>query len=93
MATLIAGSSAIAGTPLLGDWRSTTFIVSACALGAAIAAGIHKQVAPPERLLESSECAVKLRNLVVETISETYELEAVSEAYQHILSEFTQIDG
>ncbi|MGJ3248687.1 MAG: hypothetical protein ACFE0I_21750 [Elainellaceae cyanobacterium] len=91
--TLITGGSALTGDPFLGNWRLTTSIVSACTLGAAIAAGLHSQTASPGRLLESSECVAKLQDLTIETIPETYDLEAVSEAYRHILSEFIQVDG
>lgn len=90
--TLITGGSALTGDPLLGNWRLTTSAVSACALGAAIAVGLHNQTASPERLLESSECVAKLQNLKIETIPENYDLEAVSEVYQHILTEFAWLN-
>ena len=92
VATLVAGASAISGNPVLGNWRLTTSIASFCTLGAAIAAGIRKQTASPERLLESGECVAKLRDLKIETIPEAYDLEAVNEAYRHILAEFARVD-
>ena len=91
-ATVIAGGSAIMDDPILGNWRFTASIFSLCTLGAMIVAAIHKQVASPELLLESSECIAKLRDLNIETIPETYELDMVSAAYQHIRSEFARID-
>ena len=91
-ATLIVGGSAIIDDPLLGNWRFTASIASFCTLGAAIAAGIRKQIASPELLLESGECVAKLRDLKIETIPEAYDLEAVNEAYRYILAEFAQVD-
>ncbi|MBE9100259.1 hypothetical protein [Vacuolonema iberomarrocanum] len=81
IATFIAGESAIAGEPILGSWRFTATLASVCTLSATIVAGVHKQVASPDLLLEASECAAKLKALKIETIPETYELEPVSDAY------------
>ena len=92
IATFIAGESAIAGEPIFGSWRFTATLASVCTLSATIVAGVRKQVASPELLLEASECTAKLKALKIETIPETYELEPVSDAYQHILSEFTRVD-
>ncbi|MGB7442756.1 MAG: hypothetical protein WA919_16955 [Coleofasciculaceae cyanobacterium] len=92
VATFIAGESAIAGEPIVGNWRFTTTIASVCTLGATITAGVHKQLASPDLLLESSECVAKLKALKVETISPSSELGVVSKAYQKILSDFSRID-
>ncbi|MBE7385440.1 MAG: hypothetical protein F6J95_029080 [Leptolyngbya sp. SIO1E4] len=92
IATFIAGESAISGEPIMGNWRFTAMMASVCTLGATLAAGIHKQIASPDQLLETSECAAKLKVLKIETISEDYELDAVNAEYQHILSEFARVD-
>ena len=92
IATFIAGESAIADKPLVGSWRLTTTIASVCTLGATVAAGVHKQSASAERLLEASECAAKLKALKVDTISENYELDTVSGEYRRIIAEFSRVD-
>ncbi|HEY9664576.1 MAG TPA: hypothetical protein V6C65_39550 [Allocoleopsis sp.] len=91
-ATLIAGQSAIADNPLIGNWRTTTTIASVITLSATIVGGIQKQLAAPDFLVEASECVAKLKALKVETISPTYEVEPVSEEYQQILSDFSKVD-
>ena len=92
VATFIAGESAIAGEPIMGNWRVTTTVASLCTLGATVTAGIHKQVAPTDLLIESSECAAKLKALSIETIPVMYEVADVSEAYRQLLSEFSRVD-
>ncbi|MEO0758439.1 MAG: hypothetical protein AAFY78_16385 [Cyanobacteria bacterium J06648_16] len=92
IATFIAGESAIAGEPLMGNWRLTTTVASVCTLGATISASVHKQVVSPDLLIETSECAAKLRALKIETLSSTYPIEAVRDEYQHILSEFSRVE-
>lgn len=92
VATFIAGESAIANEPLMGNWRFTTTVASLCTLSATVVAGVHKQVAPTDLIIESSECAAKLKALRIETIPAVYELEEVSSAYQDLLSEFSRVD-
>ncbi|MGD1941741.1 MAG: hypothetical protein ACFB0G_10550 [Leptolyngbyaceae cyanobacterium] len=92
VATFIAGESAVTGEPFLGNWRLTTMVASVCTLSATAITGIQKQIASPEQLLETSECAAKLKALKVETISANYELEPVSDIYQGIISEFPGVD-
>lgn len=92
VATFIAGESAIANEPIMGNWRVTTTVASLCTLGATVTAGIQKQVAPTDLLIESSECAAKLKALSIETIPEMYEVADVSEAYRRLLAEFSRVD-
>lgn len=92
IATFIAGESAISGTPLMGGWRLTTTVASVCTLGATLSAGIQRQVASPELLIETSECAAKLKSLKIETLSPTYPVEDVRDTYQSILSEFSRVE-
>lgn len=61
-------------------------------LGATLAAGIQKQIAAPDLLNEASECVAKLKALKVETVTNTYEIEQVSDEYQQILADFSKID-
>ncbi len=68
IATFIAGQSAIADEPMLGNWRLTTTVASLCTLGATVATGIHKQVVPTDLIVESSECTAQLKVLRIETI-------------------------
>lgn len=68
VATFIAGQSAIADEPMLGNWRFTTTIASLCTLGATISTGVHKQVVPTDLLVETSECTAQLKVLSIETI-------------------------
>ncbi|MEO1620172.1 MAG: hypothetical protein AAFU53_03965 [Cyanobacteria bacterium J06632_3] len=92
IATFIAGEAAISGTPMVGGWRVTTTIASVCTLGATLSAGIHKQVASPELLIETSECAAKLKSLKIETLASSYPVEEVRDTYQNILSEFSRVE-
>ena len=91
-ATFIAGESAIAGEPMLGNWRFTTTIASLCTLGATVATGIHKQIVPTELIVETSECAAQLRVLKIETIPATYDVETVTDNYQRLISEFSRVE-
>ena len=92
IATFVAGESAVTGEPLLGNWRLTTMVASVSTLSATAITGIQKQIASPEPLLETSECAAKLKALKVETISANYELEPVSDIYQGMIAEFPSVD-
>ena len=92
LATFIAGESVIANDPIVGNWRFTTTVASLCTLGATVTTGIQKQVAPTDLLIESSECAAKLKALSIETIPATYEVSDVSETYQRLLAEFASVE-
>ncbi|MEM6450369.1 MAG: hypothetical protein AAF703_08655 [Cyanobacteria bacterium P01_D01_bin.105] len=92
LATFIAGESAIANEPIMGNWRFTTTVASLCTLGATVTTGIQKQVAPTDLLIESSECAAKLKALSIETIPAMYEVSDVSETYQRLLAEFASVE-
>lgn len=92
LATFIAGQSAVSKDPLIGTWKSTTTVASLLALSATVATGIHKQVASPDVLAETSECVAKLKALKVEIVTPTYSLEAVSAEYRQILANFSQVD-
>ena len=92
IATFVAGESAVTGEPLFGNWRLTTMIASVSTLSATAITGIQKQIASPEQLLETSECAAKLKALKVETIAADYELDLVTDTYQGIISEFPSVD-
>jgi hypothetical protein len=41
---------------------------------------------------EVGQCVAQLKALKIETLSAYYELEAVSDAYQKILTEFSRVD-
>ena len=92
IATFIAGESAIAGEPMLGNWRFTTTIASVCTLGATVATGIHKQVVPTDLLVETSECTAQLKALHIETIPAVYDVETVTDNYQRLIAEFSRVD-
>ena len=92
VATFIAGESAIAGEPALGNWRFTTTIASLCTLSATVAAGVHKQVVPTELIIETSECTAQLKVLSIETIPAVYDVEAVTDSYQRLIAEFSRVD-
>ena len=92
IATFIAGESAIAGEPIMGDWRFTTTIASLCTLSATVATGIHKQVVPTDLIVESSECTAQLKVLHVETIPDFYDVETVRDNYQRLIAEFSRVD-
>lgn len=92
IATFITGQSALAGDPIVGNWRFTATLASVCTLGATVAAGIHKQVVPTDLVIESSECVAQLKALTIETIPNVYDLEAVRDTYQHLIAEFSSID-
>ena len=92
IATFIAGESAISGTPLMGGWRFTTTVASVCTLGATLSAGIQKQVVSPELLIETSECAARLKSLKIETLAPAYSMDEVRDTYQSILSEFARVE-
>lgn len=92
IATFIAGESAIAGEPMLGNWRFTTTIASLCTLGATVSTGVHKQVVPTDLLIETSECTVQLKVLAIETIPADYDVEVVTDSYQRLISEFSRVD-
>lgn len=92
VATFIAGQSAIADEPMLGDWRFTTTIASLCTLGATISTGVHKQVVPTDLLVETSECTAQLKVLSIETIPAVYDVEAVTDNYQRLIAEFSRVD-
>ncbi|MEL6351643.1 MAG: hypothetical protein AAFR58_07755 [Cyanobacteria bacterium J06627_28] len=91
-ATFIAGESAIAGEPMIGNWRFTTTIASLCTLGATVTTGIHKQIVPTDLIVETSECAAQLRVLKIETIPAVYDVETVTDDYQRLISEFARVD-
>ncbi|MEO1386976.1 MAG: hypothetical protein AAFV85_06305 [Cyanobacteria bacterium J06634_6] len=92
IATFIAGQSAIADEPMLGNWRFTTTIASLCTLGATISTGVHKQVVPTDLLVETSECTAQLKVLSIETIPAVYDVEAVTDNYQRLIAEFSRVD-
>ncbi|MEM6868489.1 MAG: hypothetical protein AAGB19_06975 [Cyanobacteria bacterium P01_F01_bin.3] len=92
IATFIAGESAIAGEPMLGNWRFTTTIASLCTLGATVSTGVHKQVVPTDLLIETSECTAQLKVLAIETIPADYDVEVVTDSYQRLISEFSRVD-
>ncbi len=92
IATFIAGQSAIADEPMLGNWRLTTTVASLCTLGATVATGIHKQVVPTDLIVESSECTAQLKVLRIETIPDVYDVETVRDSYQRVIAEFSKID-
>ncbi len=91
-ATFIAGQSAVANDPLIGNWRATATVASVITLGATITSGLQKQLADPDLLVETSECTAKLKALRIEMIAGTFDLEQVSEQYQQVLSEFSNVD-
>ncbi|MGD1898039.1 MAG: hypothetical protein ACFB16_13920 [Phormidesmis sp.] len=91
-ATFIAGESAIAGEPMLGNWRTTTTIASICTLGATVATGIHKQIVPTDMIIETSECTAQLKVLAIETIPGDYDVDTVTDSYQRLIAEFSRID-
>ncbi|MEO0885921.1 MAG: hypothetical protein AAFY54_08265, partial [Cyanobacteria bacterium J06648_10] len=92
VATFIAGQSAIADEPMLGNWRFTTTIASLCTLGATISTGVHKQVVPTDLLVETSECTAQLKVLSIETIPAVYDVETVTDNYQRLIAEFSRVD-
>ncbi|MEL6157741.1 MAG: hypothetical protein AAGJ95_11360 [Cyanobacteria bacterium J06554_11] len=92
VATFIAGESAIAGEPMLGNWRFTTTIASLCTLGATVATGVHKQVVPTDLIIETSECTAQLKVLAIETIPAVYDVKTVTDSYQRLIAEFSRVD-
>lgn len=92
IATFVAGQSAIADEPMLGNWRLTTTVASICTLGATVATGIQKQVVPTDLIVESSECTAQLKVLHIETMPEVYDVETVRDSYQRVIAEFSKID-
>ena len=92
IATFVAGESAIAGEPIMGDWRFTTTLASVCTLGATVTMGVHKQIVPTDLIVESSECTAQLKSLSIETIPDIYDVETVRDAYQQIIAEFSMVD-
>ena len=93
LATSVAGVATVSGTPLMGDWRWTCAIAAVAAFGATIVAGLQMILANPDRLGEASECVARLTALEVETITVSYDLEAVRDKYQQILADCTRIDA
>lgn len=93
LATFIAGESALAGEPIMGDWRFTTTVASVCTLSATLVAGIHKQVAPTDLIIESSEFSAKLKALSIEALPTEYNLAEVRQAYQQLIAEFSEVDS
>ena len=91
-ATFIAGESALAGEPMLGDWRATTTLASLLTLGATVATGVHKQVVPTDLIIETSECTAQLKVLAIETIPADYDLDTVTDNYQRLIAEFDKVD-
>ncbi|MEL6552596.1 MAG: hypothetical protein AAFQ63_03920 [Cyanobacteria bacterium J06621_11] len=92
IATFIAGESAIAGEPMLGNWRFTTSVASICTLGATVATGVHKQIVPTDLLIETSECTAQLKALSIETIPAVYDVDTVTDNYQRLIAEFSRVD-
>ncbi len=92
IAAFIAGQSAIADKPAIGNWRNVAMVASGLTLTATIASGVQKQIAPTDLVAEVSQCVAQLKALKIETLSTHYELEAVSDAYQKILTEFSRVD-
>lgn len=92
IATFITGQSALAGGPIIGNWRFTATIASVCTLGATVTAGIHRQVVPTDLMIESSECVAQLKALTIETVPDVYDIETVKDTYQHLIAEFSSVD-
>lgn len=69
-----------------------TTVASVLTLGATVAAGVQKQIAAPGLIAEVSQCVAQLKALRIETVGSSFELEKVSEEYQKILTEFSQVD-
>ena len=92
IATFITGESAIAGRPIVENWRFTTTLASVCTLGATVATSLHKQIIPTDILVETSECAAQLKALSIETTQTVYDIETVTDHYQRLVAEFSRVD-
>jgi hypothetical protein len=86
IATVLAGTAGTVGS--LNGWKPICLLAAACSAGATVAAKFHTS----EQLSEASECVGQLKALRVEVSLPNFDLQQVSEEYQHILSEFSTID-
>jgi len=93
VATSVAGLATVSGAPLMADWRWTCAIAAVAALGATIIAGLQMLLTNPDRLGEASECVARLTALEVETITASYDVEAVRDKYQQVLADCARIDA
>ena len=91
LATFATAQAVFSGHPP-GGWKFTCTVASVFALGATITAGVQRQLADPDLIVEASECIGKLKSLKVETITSTYNPEEVEDKYQQLLEEFTKVD-
>ncbi|MEL6247481.1 MAG: hypothetical protein AAFY78_13960 [Cyanobacteria bacterium J06648_16] len=61
-------------------------------MGATISAGLHKQIASPDLLVETSECVAQLKSLRVETLFSSFSIDEVQDTYQAIIAEFSRVE-
>jgi predicted cupin superfamily sugar epimerase len=93
LATFFAGLSSLAGKPLVvDDWRVTCAVAAVFTLGATIATGVQSQLAKPDLLTQASECVGKLRALMSDTLSPTFDGEDARKKYQQILVDYSGVD-
>ncbi len=93
LATFFAGLSSLAGKPIVvDDWRITCAFAAVFTLGATIATGVQSQLAKPDLLTQASECVGKLRALMSDTLSPTFDLEDARKKYQQILVDYSGVD-
>ena len=91
LATFIAGR-AVLFPATVGSWRLTCTVAAVFSLGATIIAGLQKQLVDPEILGEASECCGRLKNLKVQTIGSSYDLETIKTEYGKILETCSRVD-
>ena len=91
LATFVAGR-AVLFPATVGNWKLTCAVAGVFALGSTIVAGLHKHLVDPEILAEASECCGRLKNLKVQTIGSSYDLEVVKSEYGKILEACSRVD-
>lgn len=69
LATLLAGFTAVNGKPLTGQgpgaWTWTCGVVAIFTATATVFTGLHKQLTVSERLTKATECAGKLKSVLI----------------------------
>lgn len=92
LATFAAGIPSLINQPLIaGDWRLTCALAALITLTATIVTGLQNQIVKPDSLTHASECAGRLKALLIEMDSPDSNLSQVRKQYQAVVVDFSEL--
>jgi len=90
--TFVAGIATILNQPFADDWRLTCGIAAVLGLATTIVAGLQQTQASADLLTEVNASVARLRALQIETSTLNFNVAAVQQQYQQIVTESARID-